>query len=182
VVLIDNQTGERMQGWVVDGESYVFGLEEYYQRHRLPVGALLKLERTRDPRVITVDFEARRLKHLWTKVAVVQGGKLVFQVRKLPIACEYDDQLAIGEDNTRALDRQWEESHARGDSLLQIMMRILPELIELSPQATVHAKTVYSAVNVLKRTPPGPIFAVLSTEPGFVPMGGGYWTFDRALA
>jgi hypothetical protein len=182
VVLIDNQTGERMQGWVVDGESYVYGLEEYYQRHRLPVGALLKLERTRDPRVITVDFEARRLKHLWTKVAVVQGGKLVFQVRKLPIACEYDDQLAIGEDNTRALDRQWEESHARGDSLLQIMMRILPELIELSPQATVHAKTVYSAVNVLKRTPPGPIFAVLSTEPGFVPMGGGYWTFDRALA
>jgi hypothetical protein len=61
------------------------------------------------------------------------------------------------------------------------MTRILPGLVSLSPQATVHAKTIYSAVNVLRRTPPGPVFALLSTEPCFVPMGGGYWTFDPAL-
>jgi hypothetical protein len=61
------------------------------------------------------------------------------------------------------------------------MVRIMPELVKLSPQGTVHAKTIYSAVNILKRMPPGPIFALLSTESCFVQMGGGYWTFDAAL-
>jgi hypothetical protein len=182
VVLIDGQSGQRMQGWVVHEESFVYGLGDWYKRYRLPVGAFVRLERTRDPRVITVDFEARRLKHLWAKVAVVQEGKLQFQVRKLPIACEYDEQMTIGEDNVQALDNLWNRVRATGDSLLQIMVRILPELIQLSPQRTVHAKTIYSAVNILKRTPAGPIFALLSTEACFVPMGGGYWTFDETLA
>jgi hypothetical protein len=114
-------------------------------------------------------------------VAVAEGNKLVFQIRKLPISCDYDDHLTIGEDNPRAIDRLWEQSHARGDSLLDIMMSVVRELIKLSPQATVHAKAIYSAVNVLKRVPPGPVFALLSTEPCFVPMAGGYWTFDEAL-
>lgn len=181
VVLVDGQSGDRMQGWVVHGESFVYGLEEWYRRYELPVGAYIKLERTRDPRVINVDIEPRRLKRLWGKVAIAQGNKLVFQVRKLPIACEYDDHLTIEEDNPRTIDRLWDQVHSRGDSLLEIMVRIMPELIKLSPQATVHAKAVYSAVNLLKRVPPGPIFALLSTEPCFVTMGGGYWTFDEAL-
>jgi hypothetical protein len=102
-------------------------------------------------------------------------------VRKLPVSCEYDDQLTIAEDNSRMIDRLWDRVHTRGDGLLQIMLRVMPELIKLSPQATVHAKAIYSAVNVLKRVPPGPIFALLSTEPCFVAMGGGYWTFDETL-
>jgi hypothetical protein len=181
VVLVDGQSGERMQGWVVHGESYVYGLEDWYRRYELPVGAFIKLERTRDPRVITVGFEPRRLKRLWGRVAVAQGNKLAFQVRKLPIACEYDDHLTIEEDNPRTIDRLWERMSTRGESLLQIMLRIMPEMIKLSPQATVHAKSLYSAVNLLKRVPPGPIFALLSTEPCFMAMGGGYWTFDETL-
>jgi hypothetical protein len=181
VILVDGQSGEKMQGWIVHAESYVYGLQSWYERHALPVGAYIKLERTRDPRVITVDFEPRRLKHLWGKVAVAQDTKLVFQVRKLPIACEYDDQLTIGEDSPRAIDHLRDAVRARGDNLLQIMVRLVPELTKLSPQATVHAKAIYSAVNVLMRVPPGPIFAYLSSEPCFVPMGGGYWTFDETL-
>jgi hypothetical protein len=181
VVLIDGQSGSKMQGWVVHEASFVYGLGNWYKRYRLPVGAFIKLERTRDPRVITVDFEARRLKNLWSKIALVQEGKLVFQVRKMPITCEYDDQLTIGEDNPQAIDRLCTEINARDESLLQIMTRIVPELSKLSPQGTVHAKTIYSAVNILKRTPPGPVFALLSNESRFVSMGGGYWAFDEAL-
>jgi hypothetical protein len=181
VILVDGQSGDKMQGWVVHAESFVHGLADWYERYELPVGSYVKLERTRDPRVINVDFEARRLKRLWGKVAVAQGNNLVFQVRKLPVSCEYDDQLTIAEDNPRMIDRLWDQVHSRGDSLLQIMQRIMPELIKLSPQATVHAKTIYSAVNLLKRVPPGPVFALLSTEPCFVAMGGGYWTFDETL-
>lgn len=181
IVLVDGQSGNRMQGWVVHGGGYVCGLEGWYRRHELPVGAFIKVERTRDPRVVAVDFEPRRLKRLWITVATLQNRELTFELRKLPVACEYDEHLAIAEDSAAAIDRLWEETQVRRESLLQTMVRIMPELIQLSPQQTVHAKTIYSAVNVMRRVPPGPIFALLSSERCFVAMGGGYWTFDEAL-
>ena len=181
IVLVDGQSGARTQGWVVHEESFVYGLADWYQRYELPVGAFIKLERTRDPRVITVDFEARRLKRLWGAVATVTGRELTFELRKLPIPCEYDPQLMIGEDRQEEIDKIWEEVHVRGESLLRTMVGMMPKLASLSQQRTVHAKTIYSAVNVLRRVPPGPVFALLSTEACFVPMGGGYWTFDEVL-
>jgi len=181
VVLIDGQSGDKMQGWVVHQEQYVYGLKEWYKRYDLPVGAFVKLERTRDPRVLTIDFEARRLKRLWMKVASVEEGKLAFQMSKVPITCEYDEQLSIGEEDPAASDRVWQRTEAQNDNLFDLMLQVMPELIKLSPQATVHAKAVYSAVNILRRTPPGPIFALLSIEPCFVAMGGGYWTYDATL-
>jgi len=181
VIIIDGQSGEKMQGWVVHQAGYVYGLQDWYKRYELPVGAFIKLERTRDPRVVTVDFEVRRLKRLWGPVASVEGSSLVFQLQKLPISCEYDEQLAISEENPESIDRLWGDLHARGQTLVQVMTSIMPELSKLSPQRTVHAKMIYSAVNVLRRTPPGPIFALLSSEPCFIAMGGGYWTFDEAL-
>jgi len=58
---------------------------------------------------------------------------------------------------------------------------IFPELAKLNPQGTVHAKTLYSAVNVVRRCPPGPIFNELSTHACFIPMGHGYWTYDPSI-
>jgi hypothetical protein len=181
IVLVDGRTGDKMQGWVVHACSFVYGLEDWYRRYELPVGASIKLERTRDPRVITVDFEARRLKRLWVKTASIKEGRLVFHMRKTPISCEYDDQMTIGEDNKKEIDELITEIQDAGEGLLPIMIRVMPELTKLSPQGTVHAKTIYSAVNILRRTPPGPIFSVLSMEPCFIPMGGGYWAFDETL-
>jgi hypothetical protein len=181
IIMVDGQSGDKMQGWVVHDEGYIYGLQGWYQRYELPVGALIKLARTRDPRVVSLDFEPRRLKRLWGVVASVSARKLVFEMRKVPVPCEYDDQLTVFDDRTPAIDRLWEEVHLRGESLLETMVRMMPELIKLSPQGTVHAKTIYSTVNVLRRVAPGPIFALLSTEPCFVAMGGGYWTFDAAL-
>ena len=181
IVLVDGQSGSRTQGWVVHEEAFVYGLADWYEKYELPVGAYLKLERTRDPRVIMVDFEARRLKRLWGTVAAVVDMELSFELRKLPIACEYDAQLTVSEDRPQAIDKIWDEVHARRESLLQTMVGIMPKLIKISEQRTVHAKTIYSAVNVLRRVPPGPVFALLSTEACFVPMGGGYWTFDEVL-
>jgi hypothetical protein len=180
IVLVDGQSGDRFQGWVVREGAFVFGLADYYQRHSLPVGVFLKLERTRDPRVITVDYQSQRLKSVWAKAVTVRPGQLSFQMRKVAVACEFDEQMIIAEDSSAAIDTLREEAEIKGATLLQLMIRLVQELVRLSPQGTVHAKTIYSAVNVLRRTAPGPIFAILSVEPCFTAMGGGYWTFDAA--
>lgn len=179
VVLVDAQSGDRMQGWIVTDGSFVYGLAEWYQRYSLPVGAFIKLEKTRDPRVITVDLEPQRLKRIWVKVVTVRDKSLAFQMRKLPVSCQFDEHMIIADDDPAAVD-EFQAELSRGETLFDILVRIMPELVKLSPQGTVHAKTIYSAVNVLRRTPAGPIFALLSTEPCFVAMGGGYFTFDES--
>jgi hypothetical protein len=181
VVLVEGQGGEKMQGWVVHEASFVYGLRDWYDRHKLPVGATINLARTRDPRVVMVDYQSQRLQRLWVKAAVAEEGRLSFHMRKVPIACEFDEHIILAEDDREALDDLWAAAASGGETLLQIMIRVLPELVTLSPQGTVHAKTVYGAVNLLKRTPPGPVFALLSTESCFIAMGGGYWAFDEAL-
>lgn len=180
IILVDGQGGDRMQGWVSQASACVFGLQEWYLRHSLPVGVFVKMERTRDPRVVTVDFEPQRLRRVWVKVATARPGLLTFQMRKLPVSCQVDEQLIVGEDNPEAIDELQAELETRGESLLRTMILIMPELVKLSPQGTVHAKAVYSAVNMLRRTLAGPIFALLASEPCFASMGGGYWSFDPA--
>ena len=56
-----------------------------------------------------------------------------------------------------------------------LLEQLLPELAKLSPQGNVHAKTLYAAINLIKRIPPGPLFAALITQTKFRAMGDGYW-------
>jgi hypothetical protein len=42
----------------------------------------------------------------------------------------------------------------------------------------VHSKTLYGAVNVLRRCSPGLVFSVLFRLPEFVTAGDGYWIYQ----
>ena len=45
------------------------------------------------------------------------------------------------------------------------------ELTKLNPQGHIHAQELYAAVNIVYRTPPGPLFALLATHPEFIHVG-----------
>jgi hypothetical protein len=57
---------------------------------------------------------------------------------------------------------------------------VFPSLAKLNPQETVHTKTLYSAINMVRRVPSGPLFADLIKHPAFRPVGDHYWYFDRS--
>jgi hypothetical protein len=57
--------------------------------------------------------------------------------------------------------------------LAEIVDQIVPELTKLNPQGTTHAKSVYSAVNIVRRVAPGPIFYTLMSNRRFRDAGGG---------
>lgn len=65
-------------------------------------------------------------------------------------------------------------------SVATLLGEVFPSLAGLTPQNTVHAKTLYSAVNMLRRVPPGPIFAELMRNPAFKPVGDHYWQYEGA--
>lgn len=176
ITIIDGRSGQKMASWVVHQHKYVYGLDKWYEEHNIPVGAYIKIEQTKDPLTFIVDYEPRRMKREWIRVAKIVEGKLAFEMQKRPISCQYDELMVMGEDKPVEVDSFWVAAEETEKPIFEIIREVFPELAKLSPQGTVHAKTLYSAINVVRRCPPGPIFAELCTRDCFNSVGGGYWT------
>ena len=59
---------------------------------------------------------------------------------------------------------------------------VMITLAKLNAQSTVHLKTLYGGVNLLRRSTAGPIIAVLRGDPSYSTVGGHYWRFDESRA
>ncbi len=176
MTLVDGQTGEEMPGWVVREHRYVYGLSDFYRRHKLPVGAYIVVRRTDDPSRLVVDFTAHRPHTEWIRLVVPgPNRKLLFENHKRSIGADYDELMILGADDLKGVDELWVTGDTSPRGLGDLMRDMMSELARLTPQRTVHAKTLYSAVNVVRRCPPGPIFATLVARPEFEHVGGPYW-------
>jgi hypothetical protein len=178
--LIDDETGAEMIGWIVQYERYIYGLSDWYSEHQIPVGGFITLQPGPEPGVLKIGYDRRRNQKEWVRLATVVDNKIKFELDKRAISCGYDDLLIVGTDYVAAIDALWRRATEHKRSLTSLLLEIVPELISLGAQNSVHAKTIYSAVNMLRRTPPGPIFAELVRHPAFQPMGDYYWQFDAS--
>lgn len=176
---VDGRWGKRFPGWVVPEGRYVCGLSQWFEEHKLPIGAHIQLERTSNPHEVVVDYHPRRMRREWVRMARVENGQLTFQLQKQAISCEYDEELLVAESDPQAIDELRRTLYRRNPSVYELLEMITPNLMGLSTQGTVHAKTLYSAVNILRRTAPGPIFAALSVNPRFHDVGGGMFAMAR---
>jgi len=172
---VDGEAGTEMPGWVVREGRYVYGLEEWYRTYDVPVGAYLELARGEKPGTVVVRRRSRRPRREWIRVALPEEEWLTFEMRKQLIACKYDELVIVAEEESEALEGVWTRVHEEGFSLSQLVAEIFPELAKLSPQGTVHAATLYSAVNVAMRAPPGPMLAELAASEMYAPVGDNYW-------
>jgi hypothetical protein len=176
IVLIDGRWGQRFPGWVVQSGRYVAGLRAWFEKHKLPAGAFIVLERRDDSGEVVVDFRPKRMRREWTRWAqVVDGDRLDIQLRKQEVACEYDELVIIGEDRPSELLKLRHVPAYAQASLADLVHQVFADVAGLSQQGTVHAKTLYGTVNVLRRCPPGPILGVLATDSRFQSAGDGYY-------
>jgi len=178
--LIDARTGKEMPGWVVRPHRYVYGLEEWYRRYELPVGTYVRVKRGNTPGTVIVDYQGARPKSEWVRVATPLGNRLTFELQKRKVTPEFDDLMMIWVDDPEPIDALAQRLEEQSRSLARLLADLVPELAKLNPQGTVHTKTIYSAVNLLRRCPPGPILAELISRPAFISVGGGYWRFDES--
>ncbi len=177
IKFMDGRWGASYTGWVVNEGRYVTGLGKWMEDHALPVGAIITLERTATPGEILVDFRTRRPKREWARVATpdLDDLRLTFEMAKIQVACEYDEALIVADTDPIAIDTLRERLVTSGVELDAIVEQVVPELTKLNPAGTVHAKTVYSAVNIVRRCPPGPIFYLLISNRRFRDVGGGFF-------
>jgi len=178
---VDGRTGDSFPGWSVLNGKYVFGLDKWYQKNKLPVGAYIEIKRSDDPMRIIIDYSATRMQRDWVREVGVGNHQLTFRMNIQPISCKYDELMIISDPAPPNIDRLWIDAEKKNLSLYHILCQLFPELSKLNPQSTVHVKTLYSAVNVIRRFAPGVIFQELGRYPCFIPMNHGYYTFDPSL-
>lgn len=176
VTLVDGRWGTRFPGWVMHEGRYVAGLGDWFKQHKLPVGARIILSRGDAAGEVVVDFKPQRSKREWIRMMQFDGG-IRFQIQRQQYNCEYDDHVTLLVLDEGAAEAYRARIAAQNLPLEVLVKQIMPELTRLSPQGTAHVKSLYSAVNVLRRTPPAPIFAALAQLPGVVDTGSGFWSF-----
>ncbi len=176
--LIDAHTGEKRPGWVVRPGRYVFGLAEWYRKYEMPVGGSLTVRKGETPGEVIVRIARRKPIREWVRAAAVSEGRVSFVMQKRPVAVEYDEQMIVAVDNLSAIDQVWQRMEERKPPLEKVVADIFRELAKLTTQSAVHARLLYSAVNVIRRMPSGPLFAELVSRPYFAHVGDAYWRFD----
>ena len=179
-VLIDDKTGEEIVTWIVKEGRYIYGLKDWYDTNEIPIGGFVHLTPDPESGAIKIGFDRRKAQREWVRLATVSDNRIKFELMRRAVACGYDDLLVVGTDVVAAIDALWRRVDSHQRSVASLLAEIFPELAELNPQHTVHAKTLYSAINMLKRLPPGPVFAELVRNPAFQPVGDHYWRFDRS--
>lgn len=182
VIFIDEQNNnEEIVGWIVSEKRYIFGLGEWYKKLGMPVGGFIHLKPGPKPGVLLLGYDHRRTKKEWVRLATVQDNRIKFSLERREIGCGYDDLMNVGTDVVAAIDALWRRAETNDRPVASLLAEIFPELTdEMNPQKTVHAKTLYSALNMLKRVTPGLMFAELVRHPAFQAVGDNYWMFDSS--
>jgi len=103
-----------------------------------------------------------------------------FSMKRQPIGVEYDEHMIVIMDGEPAVDEAWLKFQDRNVPFPTVVANVFRELAKLNPQSAVHARSLYSGVNVIRRAPPGPVFAELTQRPYFVHVGDLYWRFDES--
>jgi hypothetical protein len=179
VTLIDSESGQELNGWIVAEGRYIAGLSDWYREHDIPVGAYINLSLGPRPGTVMLGYNQRpRPRREWVRLAFVDNGRVRFSLEKRAIGCDYDDLLILGTDYLAAIEVIFRSGENQNRTLAAILSEIMPSLSEGGPQNAVHAKTIYSAVNMLRRVTPGAVFAELIRQQAFQAVGDQYWKIN----
>ena len=167
--LVDGKTKQKMPGWVVREHGYVFGLREWYKANDLMPGSLVRIRRGEHPGEVIIEAKTYRTKDWVRTVIIGADGGMVFAMLKQSISAEFNDRMAFAIPSLDAVDQLWLQDRKR--PFEKLVAEMIREMSKLTPQGHVHAQELYSAVNIVRRVPPAPLFALLASRPEFTHVG-----------
>ncbi|MBI1795032.1 MAG: hypothetical protein HYR70_12715 [Chloroflexi bacterium] len=175
--LVDGKSGLRMPAWAVLEHGYVFGLRDWYKNLQLIPGSLVSVKRGQKSGEVIVEARTQRSSKDWVRTLIVGAdGGLVFAMLKQAITAEFNDRMAIYVPDFKALDPLWEKKR----TFEELVVSVMREMTKLTPQGHVHAQELYAAVNLVRRVPPAPLFALLASQPRFIHVGDLHFRLEEA--
>lgn len=168
--LVDGKTKQKMPGWVVLDEGYVYGLRDWYKAHDLMPGSLVSIRRGENPGEVIIEAKTYRATKDWVRTVIVGAdGGIVFAMLKQSISAEFNDRMVFAIPSLEAVDQLWTPIPKK--PFEQLVVTMIRELSKLTPQGHVHAQELYSAINIVRRVPPAPLFALLASHPEIAHVG-----------
>jgi hypothetical protein len=167
--LVDGKTKQKMPGWVVREDRYVYGLRDWYKANDLIPGSLIHIRRGENSGEVIIEAQAYRAKD-WVRTAIIGAdGGIVFAMLKQTISAAFNDRMVFAIPSPEVVDQFWTQDQKR--PFEQLVVSMIRELSKLTPQGHVHAQELYSAINIVRRVPPAPVFAMLASKPEITHVG-----------
>jgi hypothetical protein len=168
--LVDGKTKQKMPGWIVREHKYVYGLRDWYKSNDLMPGSLVIIRKGEQPGEVILEAKTHRSTKDWLRTVIVGAdGGVVFAMLKQSVSAEFNDRMAFAIPSFESVDRVWAQETRRPFD--QLVVNMIREMSKLTPQGHVHAQELYSAINIVRRTPPAPLFALLTTHPEILHVG-----------
>lgn len=170
--IVDGDTGESFPSWIVREKRYIFGLKNWYETRGLIPGSVIRVRRGKKPGEVILKTEHRRSSREWMRTILVgSDGGVVFAMLKQYVTSPFDDRMAIAIPDIDAVDQVWLRASRDHVPVERVVLNMIRELSKLNPQGHVHASELYAAINVVRRLPPGPILAILASQPNLTHLG-----------
>ena len=181
--MVDAASGHGFPTWVVRPHKYIYGLGEWYRAKGLFPGSRIWVRPGARPGEVLVRAQTQRPIRTWLRTVLVdEHGRLHIRPQNVPVGNAYEDLMAFHVPDPEALDPVWQRIQQQKIPLEDLLVLVMRELSKLTPQGHVSAKELYAAVNLIRRCPPGPIFALLASRPWFEHVGGEYYHLNTAGA
>ncbi|MBI5302841.1 MAG: hypothetical protein HY868_11955 [Chloroflexi bacterium] len=177
ITLVDSIMGGKLIAFAVNDGQYIAGMANWFAAHKLAPGAYVTLKRTADPLTLHLEYQPQRERSLWVRVARGLNGKLTFAQERRPVAHKYDEDMLILVNDPPSIDAVAQS--LRDQRLGALLEEIFPELAKLSGAGRVHAKTLYSAVNLVRRAGPRTVLGALTESRAITSVGGGYFVLSE---
>jgi hypothetical protein len=170
--LVDGLSHEEMPAWVVRQHGYVVGLSRFYQKYGLIPGSLVSVAKGKKKGQAIVTAKTRRPMRDWVRTVLVgSDGGIVFAMLKQNITADFNERMVIAVPDVSGVDEARNQVATHGLPFEQLVTDVMGELVKLNVQGHVHAQELYSALNIVRRCPPGPLLTYLVGDPKFKHVG-----------
>ena len=182
ITFVDSGSGQRFQVWVIPEGRYVCGLGDWYASVQMVVGGQVSVTPTDEPLTFTISARlTRNRRGEWVRSASVVNDTLALQMQRAVIGVRCDPNMLLDVPDREEIARLMARTEAAQLPLEALVRRAFEELSKLSGRGVVHAKSLYSVANLLRRTGAVPIFAELTRRACYDPVGDGFWAYNAAL-
>ncbi len=170
--VVDAQSKEEIPAWVVRQHGYVAGLTSLYHKAGLIPGSLVTLRRSSKPGMVIIEPRTRRPIRDWVRTVLVgSDGGIVFATLKQNISSEFNERMVIAVPDVEGVDLASEQVAKQRIPFDALVAGMMQELTKLNVQGHVHAQELYSAINIVRRCPPGPLVSFLMSSSGYKHVG-----------
>jgi hypothetical protein len=182
ITITDRRRRKDYAAWMVPSKGFVCGLKELYEAANMAVGAELTISVGDAPQTLVLEYAApRSRRNEWLKAASAQEGRLVLEMKPATLSVRCDSDAVIVVEDMDDIANLMVPPQVRGMTLGDLVRRAFLELAKLNGQGLVHVKALYMAVNMHRRCGAAPIYAHLTRQAAYDPMGEGQWAYDGSL-